>query len=129
MEVMNPRKAMVGQPATRSLSLATAYQATDPTRPAVISITLTSTATLNIGGGQTHSAEVAIGSTNGVATSGGSVMGAYSNALTGTVVIGVGINSVQTITYAVMLPANWFFAVRQTAGSVTIARAFEQEIT
>lgn len=118
----------IGAPTSRSLNLSTAYQATDPSKPAVLTVNITSTATLTISGGQTNSAEVLIGSTTAVASGTGSAVGRYSNALTGTVLIGVSLDTTQLESFSFALPAGWYFAVRQTAGTVTITSAFDQPI-
>lgn len=116
----------VGAPNSRSLSLATAYQATDNTKPAMVTVNLTSTANFSLSGGTTNSADVVIGSTNAVAVGTGTVVGKYSNSVTGTIAVGLNLNSVAANTYILVLPAGWFFAVRTTAGSVTVTSAFDQ---
>lgn len=119
----------VGLPTTRTLSLATAYQATTSTKAALVTVNLSSTASLSLTTGTTNSANVYIGSTNAVATGSGTAVGTYTNSLTGTLVVGLNINtnSVQTISFA--LPANWFFAIVQNSGSVSINSAFDQSIS
>ena len=123
-----PSAVVVGPPNTRSVSLATAYQATDPTKPAMVTISVTSTAGLTLGGGTTNSADLLIGATSAVATGTGTAIGKYLSSLTGTLVIGVAINNGQTTTYTLPLPAGWYFAVRQTSGSVSVVNAFDQSI-
>lgn len=115
-------------PNSRSLSLATAYQATDTTKPALVTINLTSTANLSLSGGTTNSADVVIGSTNAVAGGTGTVISKYSNASTGTLTIGLNTNAIAATSATVALPSGWFFAVRQTAGTVTITSAFDQAV-
>lgn len=123
-----PAAPAISAPNTRTLSLATAYQATDTTKPAFVTITLSSTAQLTLGGGQTHTAQIVIGSTNAVAGGTGSAIGTATNSQTGTVVVGIALNAGQTLSYTVPLPTGWFFAVRQTSGTVTIAAAFDQSL-
>lgn len=117
---------VVGTPNTRSLSLATAYQATNTVKPAVVNVNLTSTATLSLLGGTTNSATVVIGSTNAVSSGTGTVICNYSNSNTGGLTIGLNIATVATSTCSFALPIGWYFAVRQTAGTVTITSAFDQ---
>lgn len=117
-----------GSPNSRSLSLATAYQATDPTKPAQVMVNLTSTAALTLSGGTTNTADVLIGSTNAVASGTGSVVGKYANTNTGAVVIGVNLSTVSTVPLALSVPTGWYFAIRQTAGSVSIVSAFDQSV-
>lgn len=123
-----PAVVTVGTPTSRALSLATAYQATNNAKAAFVTVNLTSSASLSIATGTTNTAEIVIGSTVGVASGTGSLMGPYLNSLTGTLVVGLAVNTGSTTSYTLMLPAGWYFAVRQTAGSVTIASAYDQSI-
>lgn len=123
-----PAGASIGTPTSRSLSLATAYQATDPTKPAMVTINLTSTANLSLSGGTTNSADVVIGATNAVASGTGTTVGKYSNASTGTLTIGLNTNAIAAQPTTFGLPAGWFFAVRQTSGTVTVTSAFDQTV-
>lgn len=117
-----------GTPTSRSLVAGTALQAADPTRPAIVTITLTSTANFSLSGGTTNSADVVIGTTSGIGTSGGSTMGKYSNSVTGSIAVGLNMNSIMTSTYTLALPIGGFFALRQTAGAVTITSTFDQSV-
>lgn len=118
----------IGSPNVRTLSLATAYRATDITKPAIVTINLSSTAGLTISGGTTNTADIVIGSTNAVATGTGTALGKYSNTLTGTLVIGLAVNSVGQTPITIPLPAGWYFAIRQTSGTVSITTAFDQAV-
>lgn len=125
-----PTLTVVGTSNSRTLSLATAYQATDNTKPAIVTITLTSTASITLTAGTTIVGEVREGSSSSVATGGGTAIGAYINSITGTLVIGANISTAsnQTITFA--LPAGHYFAVRQTSGSgLSIVSAFDQALS
>lgn len=117
-----------GGPTSRTLSLATAYQATDSTKPSFVTINLTSTANFSLIGGTTNSADIVIGSTNAVASGTGTVFGKYANSITGTIAIGLNMNSQSAQTYTIPLPVGWYFAVRQTSGTVTITSAFDQSV-
>lgn len=118
----------INAPTTMAVTLGTAFQATDPTRGALCVVNLTSTASLTLGGGQTHTANVVIGATAAVAAGTGSVVAVYTNSQTGTVVIGVGLNAQLSTPCAFYLPRGWYFAVRQVAGTITITSAFDQPI-
>lgn len=113
-------------PNTRSLSLATAYQATDNTRSAVVTVNLSSSAVLNLSGGQTNSADIVIGATSAVSSGTGTVIGKYRNSLTGTLTIGLGITNIADAPITFALPPGWYFAIRQTGGTVSITSAFDQ---
>lgn len=117
-----------GSPTSRSLSLATAYQATTTTKPAIVTINLTSSASFSLIGGATNTADIVIGSTNAVASGTGTVAGKYVNASTASVAVGVGVASINGSPCTFALPTGWYFAVRQTAGTVTITSAFDQSV-
>lgn len=119
---------VVGTPNTLSMSLATAYQATNPAKAAFVTITISSTASLTLSGGQTQTAQIVIGSTSAVASGTGTSIGTTSNSQTGGVVVGVAVNAGLSSTTTVAIPAGWYFAVRQTSGTVSIASAFDQSL-
>lgn len=118
----------LGTPNSRSLSLATAYQATDSSKPAVVNINLTSSAGLTLTAGTTNTADILIGATNGVASGTGTIVGRYRNSNTGTLVVGLNTNTDSGNQFTIHLPAGWYFAVRQTGGTVTITSAFDQSV-
>lgn len=117
-----------GTPTSRTLSLATAYLATTTTKPAMVTINLTSTANFSLVGGTTNTADILIGSTTGVATGTGTIMCKYGNSITGTIAVGLNMNSVAAYSCTLALPAGYYFAIRQTAGTVTITSAFDQAV-
>lgn len=119
---------LVGPPNPLSMSLATAYQASDPTKQAIISINLVSSAALTLSGGQTITGDVLIGPTNAVAAGTGTQIGKYRNSINGGVVIGVNITTDSGQFFAFLLPTGWFYAVRQTSvpGPLSITSAYEQ---
>lgn len=119
---------IIGPPSSVALTLATAFQATDPTKAAVISINLNSVASITLGGGTVNTADVLIGATSAVAAGTGSIVGKYRNTLSGAVIVGVGINSDCISQIQCVLPIGWFYAVRQTAGTIVIVSAFDQSI-
>ena len=120
---------VIGNPTTITLSLATAYQSSDPAKSAVISLNINSTASLTLGGGTANTGQVVIGPTSAVASGTGTVIGVYRNTLSGTVVVGVGMNSDSASQIQFVLPIGWYYAVRQTAGTINITSAFEQLLT
>lgn len=112
-------------PTSRAPALATAYQATDPTKPALVTVNLTSTANLSLTGGTTNSADIVIGATNAVTAGTGTVIGKYSNASTGTLTIGLNTNAVAAQTTTFGLPTGWYWAIRQILGAVTITSGYD----
>lgn len=118
----------IGAPTSRSLSLATAYQCTDNTKPCLVTATINSTVSFSLSGTVTNTAAMLIGSTNGVASGTGTVVGNYLNSVGGTIVIGLTLNNQATQSYTLAVPAGWYFAIRQTAGTVSIVSAFDQAL-
>lgn len=93
-----------------------------------MTVNLTSTATISLSGGTTNTADIVIGSTNGVAGGTGTQIGKYANTNTGALTIGLNLSTVSAVSYSFMLPAGWYFAVRQTGGTITITSAFDQSL-
>lgn len=118
----------IGNANARTCTAGTAIQAMDTTKPAFFSITITSTANFSLAGGTTNTAVVVSGTTSGIGTSGGTTEGTYSNSVTGTIAVGLNLNSVQTNTYVVALPAGQWFAYRVSAGSVTVVSCTDKSI-
>lgn len=119
---------MVGPPSAVSVILATAFQASDPTKQAIISLNLVSSANMSLAGGTTITGDVIIGPTAAVAGGTGTLIGKYRNSITGTVVIGVNMATDSGQFFAFLLPTGWFYAVRQTsvAGPLVVTSAYEQ---
>lgn len=118
----------VGYPNARALSLATAYQCTDNTKACIVTVNLNSVASLSLTSGTTVTGEVRVGSTNGVATGGGTAAGVYKNSLTGTLIVGLGISTESYNTITVAVPIGGYFAVRATAGTLVIVSAFDSQV-
>lgn len=115
-------------PVSRTLSMATAYQASTPGKSALVTINLTSTASISLSGGATNTADIVIGSTNAVASGTGTAVGKYVNSNTGTLTIGLNLSTIAGNPIMIALPPNWYFAIRQTAGTVAITSAFDQVV-
>lgn len=105
----------VNGPGARSLSLATAYQASDPTRAAYITLTIECTATQSLAVGETCEGEVRSGPSNAVASGGGMVVAKYKNAVGGSLSLG-NLNVTNMNTVSILLPPGHYFAIRQTSG-------------
>lgn len=118
----------VGAPTALVVALATAYQATDPTKASIVSLNLNSVAGLTLAGGTVNTADVVIGATSAVAVGTGTIIGRYRNTMTGALVIGLVVNSDSASQIQFVLPIGWFFAIRQTAGTVAITSAFDQSV-
>lgn len=118
-----------GVPTPLTPAFATAYQAQDPTRPAILNINLNSVASLTLGGGTTNTADIVIGPTAAVASGTGTVIGKYRNTLTGALVVGLAVNSDASSQIQFLLPIGWYWAVRQTSGTIVIVSTFEQAVS
>lgn len=115
-----------GYPASKSISLGTAFQCADTSKGCVISVTLGSTASLTISGGTANTADCVIGTTSGIGTSGGTTWAKYRSTLSGTLVVGVTVNTDGYQTFDFKMPAGAYAAIRQTGGTVSIVSATEQ---
>lgn len=113
----------VGAPTTRTVSLATAYQCTTSTKPCAVTVTMSCPLTLSILAGATCAGEVRIGSTNAVATGGGTNVAPIQRNASG--IVGLSTNDYETKT--IIVPAGWYFAVRQITGTgMAIIAAYDQ---
>jgi len=121
-------KGLVGAPVARTVALGTAYQPSAPTRATWVTITLTSTASLSLTGGSTNTADIVMGPTAAIATTGGNAVGRYSNTNTGALTIGLALSTVATNSFTIAVPAGWYYAVRPVAGTVSVVSAFEQPL-
>lgn len=118
----------VTAPTSRALNMATAYQALDPTKPAIVTVTVTSTSSVSLSGAVSNAASILIGSSSTLVSSSGIAIGTYENVLGGTLVAGLNMSNKATCSYVVFLPAGWYFAIKQTGTGVSVVSAFEQKI-
>lgn len=121
-----PPAFAIGTPTSRTLSVATAYQATTSTKPAVITVNLSSIASLSLTSGTTNTAIIVIGATTGVASGTGTTIGTYTNSLTGSLAIALNVQTQSGQPLTFVLPAGWYFAILQQTGTVTVSTAFDQ---
>lgn len=116
-------------PASRTFALATAYQASNAAKPAIMTITLQSQSTISLGGAVNNEGAITLGPTNAVAAGTGTDVATYKNNLGGTLVIGLSLSSQQANTYTVAVPVGYYFAIRQTAGvGLQIVSVFDQAV-
>lgn len=117
----------IGSPNARTVAFATAYQATDPTRPAFVQVAISCTASVALGSAQTNTVELRIGSTNSVATGGGTQVDVASTSLSVSIIISIGWTGQQTL--KANLPIGWYFSPRQTAGTgCSVASSSDQSL-
>lgn len=118
----------VAYPSSKALSIGSPAQCADTTKPCVITVNFNSTAALSLAGGTTITGEVRMGnsSTGLCAGSSGTPIGAYKNSLTGTLVVGLAVNTESYNNITAIVPAGGWICPRQTAGTVAIVSAYEQ---
>lgn len=121
-----------GAPVSRSVSLGAAYQASDPTKPAVVTLNLKSTssnALLAVTQAQ-QLGEIIIGTTAAAVTGAtGTKIGYHENSQGGVLVVGLTITQAQAQQTNIALPIGWYFGVRQTVGSnLSVTSAFDQTV-
>lgn len=121
-------KSIVGTPVVRTVALGTAYQASAPSKGAMVTVTLTSSANLSLTGGGTNTADIVIGTAASIASAGGTTIGRYGNSSTGTLQVGLQLSTIATNSYTIALPPGYWFAVRVTSGVVSVVSAFEQPL-
>lgn len=120
--------ATPGTPVPRSLSYATAYQASDNTKPAMVTAMIQTSYTISVAGSQEDVVDLVIGSTNAVASGTGTVVASFRASLTG-IALTVGMAQISRNQLSALLPAGWFFALRRTTGTnATITSAFDQPL-
>lgn len=129
-----PYSFPVGSPNARTIALSTAYQATDPTKPSLITLNLISTASISLlnstQASQKGAVWIAATAADALAGTGTAVqLGAYENTQGGTLVVTLVLTQTVPQQSQVALPTNWYFAVKQTTGAnLTITSAFDQSI-
>lgn len=116
-----------GSPNVRTVSLATAYQATDPSKASVVTVTLQAQSAISLTGANNNEGTIVLGSTSAVASGTGTTIANYKNNLGGGLVVGLNLNIQTAQTYTIAMPAGWYFAVRQTTGTgLAVVSAFDQ---
>lgn len=108
-----------GLPVARTLALSTAYQATNPAKAAVVTVSPQCTASLNLttGGTCTLQARIAMA---GLTCSTGTVVATWTNGNTGTLTVGLGLNQTVGSPYGINLPVGASFILCPTAGTFTL---------
>lgn len=120
-------------PAGMAMSLGVAYQATDPSKPAVVMINLSSLSQNSLldASQAAQRGEVLVSATAAGVTGGtGAKVALHENTQGGVLVIGLTITQRLAQCVSFLLPVGGFFGVRQTAGSnLTVASAFNQAVS
>lgn len=119
-----------GTPNSKTLAFATAIQATDPTKPAVISAMIEAAYTLTIASTLADEVELRIGPVQATVANGtaGTAVATFKTSLTG-ILVSVGMGMIQRNQLTAHLPVGWYYAVRRVSGTTaTIQAAFDQSV-
>lgn len=114
-----------GTPNVRSLTVGAAFQATDTTKAAIVTVSPQCTAAITLTAGSTCTLQARVGAT-GVTCSTGTVVGTWTNGNTGTLTIGLALNQTMGAPAAINLPAGAFAILCATSGTFTINSAVDQ---
>lgn len=119
-----------GSPNTLSPAFATAYQATDPTKPAVLSAMIETIYTVSVASTLADTVELRIGSVQATVANGtgGTAVATFRTSLTG-ITLSIGMGTINRNQLTGFLPTGWFFALRRISGTTaTIQGAFDQAV-
>lgn len=115
-----------GAPNSRTLSYSTAYQATDPTKAAIATISPSCTASISLTTGSTCTIQARIG-TSSLTCSNGAVAATWTNGNTGTLTIGLALNQIIGAPAGINIPIGGYFILCQTSGTgATVVSAVDQ---
>lgn len=115
-----------GAPNSRTLSYSTAYQATDPTKAAIATISPLCTASISLSGGATCTIQARIGASS-LTCSNGAVAATWTNGNTGTLTIGLALNQIIGAPASINIPIGGYFILCQTSGTgATVVSAVDQ---
>jgi hypothetical protein len=115
-----------GDPSARTLALSTAYQANDPSRAAIETISTSCTAALSLTAGGTCTLQVRTSSTTGLSCSTGTVYATLTNTNTGTLTIGLGLNQRVGSAATINLRAGSYFILCPTSGTFAVDSVVDQ---
>ena len=108
-----------GLPASRTLVLTTPYQAANPAKPAIVTVSPVCSASLTLSGGSTCSLQARIGLAPLTCTS-GTVVATWTNGNTGTLTVGLALNQIMGAPYGINLPTGASFILCPNAGTFTV---------
>lgn len=111
-----------GLPAVRTLALTTPYQATNPAKPAVVTVSPQCSASLTLAGGTTCTLQARIGVAP-LTCSSGTVVATWTNGNTGALAVGLSLNQIVGAPYGINLPTGASFILCPNAGTFTVTAA------
>lgn len=122
--------AVIGTPNALSPTFGTAYQATDPTKPSLISAMIETVYSITVGNTQSDTVELRIGPVQATVANGsaGTAVATYKNSLTG-ITLSIGMGTINRNQLSAILPTGWYYALRRVVGSIaTITSATDQSL-
>lgn len=125
-----PGPAVIGTPNALSPAFGTAYQATDPTKPSLISAMIETIYSITVGNTQADTVELRIGPVQATVANGsaGTAVATYKNSLTG-ITLSIGMGTINRNQLSAILPTGWYYALRRVVGSIaTITSATDQSL-
>lgn len=121
-----------GQPVARTVALGNAYQASDPTKPSIVTLNINSVSSNSLlsSAQAQQKGEIIIGSTSLAVTGAtGTKIGLHDNSQGGVLVVGVTITQQQGQSFPIALPIGWYFGARQTTGAnLVVTSAYDQVV-
>lgn len=117
-----------GDPIARSLAMSTAYQASDPSRAAVVTASTSCTAALSLTAGGTCALQVRTSPAASLSCSTGTVYATITNANTGTLTVGLGLNQRVGSAATINLRAGSYFILCPTSGTFAVDSAVDQTV-
>lgn len=112
----------------RTFAVSTDYQATDPTKPAIVKVSPVCTASLSLSAGGTCTIQARVSA--GVLTcSTGDVVATWTNANTGTLTVGLGLNQTVGAPGNIELAIGEHFMLCATSGTFTLANGMDRALT
>lgn len=117
-----------GDPIPRSLATSTAYQASDPSRAAVVTASTSCTASLSLTAGGTCALQVRTSPAASLSCSTGTVYATLTNTNTGTLTVGLGLNQRVGSSIGINLRAGSYFILCPTSGTFAVDSAVDQSV-
>lgn len=114
-----------GLPSNRTLAVSTSYQASDPSKAAIVTVSPSCSATLSLAVGQTCTLQARVSSSTATCST-GTVVATWTNGNSGTLTIGLGLTQTVGSPGDIKLPIGSFFILCPTSGTFTITTAVDQ---
>lgn len=119
-----------GAPSARTVVFGTAYQATDKTKTALISVMVETIYTVTLAGTQSDTVELRVGPDAATVANGtgGTAIATFKSSLTG-IAVSIGMSNTQRNQLSALIPPNWYFCLRRVTGTTaTVQGAFDQAL-